>query len=287
MKYYPYICSIKVNLYEEVYLFLFFFLLMLGLGYFYLFFRWKHLWTLEKPQKVYCVKNQQNDTLRVVMIGDSWAGMHRAFDNYLQRQLTKSVGCPVSFESKGKGGEKTKGIYQLLFEDSSYGTQTLISSGADYCVISAGINDAAANLGTEQYCHYYIQILEFLLNNQIKPVILEFPNVNIRAIYKDKPIKDLCLDFLKSVMTHSGMYDYSDYREALKSTLYEKHLTDHVIYVSAQEWNGTSDEINVNIFLEDQIHLNQKGYELLDSCIAQKIAKDYNNRRMPILSTSQ
>ena len=252
-----------------------------------MFYRWKHLWEQESPRPIYQITHQHDDTLRVVMIGDSWAGMHRPYNIFLHSQLQEASGCPVLFESNGKGGEKTKGIYQLLFEDKGNGTRALISSAPDYCIISAGINDAAANLGPKQYCHYYCQIIELLLYNQIKPVVLDFPNVNMWTIFKHKPIMDICTDYLKSMMTHCGLYEYSDYREALRISLVERNLMEQIIYIPASEWYGKSYDVNMDFFLNDQIHLNQKGYELLDICLAKKIAKDYNSRRIPLLSINQ
>ena len=256
-------------------------------GYSYLYFRWRHLWALEPPRQLYQIVRHQDDTLRVVMIGDSWAGMHRPFDDFMQAQLQKLSADLVLFESKGKGGEKTKGVYQLMFEKSGYGTKSFIACSPDYCIISAGINDAAANLGEKQYCYYYCQIVELLLNNHIKPVVLDFPDVNMWTIYQEKPFKNLCSDFMRSMMTHCGMYDYSGYREALKSILEKNGLMDSVLYIPICEWYGASYEVNFDLFLEDQIHLNSRGYKLLDICLARNIAKDYNNRRMPHLSISQ
>ena len=272
----------------KFFIFLTFLFVMIVLGgYFYLFSRWKHLWKLELPQESYHIAHHQDDTLRVVMVGDSWAGMHHPYDEFLQSELLKASGVPVVFESKGKGGEKTKGIYRLMFEETGYGTRLLMTSSPDYCIISAGINDAAANLGPQQYCYYYFQIIELLLKNQIKPVVLDFPNVNIWTIFKHKPIKDLCADYLKSMMTHCGMYEFSGYREALRILLVERHLMEQVIYIPVSEWYGKTYDVNMDFFLDDQIHLNQKGYELLDICIAKKIAKDYNSRRIPLLSINQ
>ena len=99
--------------------------------------RWSPIWEMEKPHADYQISHHSDDTIRVIMIGDSWAGMHTDYDNGLQMQLQKLLPRPVAFESKGKGGEKTKGIYRLLFEDSIYGFRPLISQSPDYCIISA------------------------------------------------------------------------------------------------------------------------------------------------------
>ena len=132
--------------------------------------RWKHLWALETNiASHYKIRPNKDSSLTVAMIGDSWAELHHEqnMDTYFSSILKQKIGRPVHVESKGKGGEKTRGIYKLMFDTDEFGTKPLLSLKPDYCIISAGINDAAANLGTKQYCYYYRQILDFLLANHI------------------------------------------------------------------------------------------------------------------------
>lgn len=262
------------------------FLLSLGVVgiYIYYYNRWKHLWALNAiiaPH--YEIQSNKNSSPRVVMIGDSWAGLHHEqnMDIYFSAILEQQISGAVLVESKGKGGEKTRGICKLMFETGEFGTKPLLSLKPDYCVISAGINDAAANLGTKQYCYYYRQILDFLLANGIRPVVLEIPNVNIWHLYGGKPFKDLVVDFVRSTMTGCKMYQYAGYRDALYRMLVNEKLMDKVVYVSMKDWNDASPDINSNLFMSDQIHLNRRGYEKLDSCIAIAIAKDLENSSNP------
>ena len=100
--------------------------------------RWKHLWALDVgilPK--YEIKQNVDTSLRVAMIGDSWAGIHHEhqMDAYLSAVLEQQIGRPVLVESKGKGGEKTRGIYKLMFETGEFGTKHLLASGPDYCII--------------------------------------------------------------------------------------------------------------------------------------------------------
>ena len=246
--------------------------------------RWKHLWALDTNiTPLYVIKSNSISSLRVAMIGDSWAELHHEqnMDTYFSSILKQKIGRPVYVESKGKGGEKTRGIYKLMFDTDEFGTKPLLSLKPDYCIISAGINDAAANLGTKQYCYYYRQILDFLLANRIRPVVLEIPNVNILHLYCGKPFKDLVVDFVRSTMTGCKMYQYAGYRDALYRMLVNEKLMDEVVYVSMMDWNDASPDINSNLFMSDQIHLNRRGYEKLDSCIAIAIAKDLENSSNP------
>lgn len=240
-------------------------------------YRWRNLWVFENERTPYPVMCHEDDTIRVAMIGDSWAEMHSTnkMDSILQLKISSQTGQPVIMISKGKGGEKSRGIYQLLFdENDKYGTKEIIASGLDYCIISAGINDAVVNLGSRLYCYHMRLIIKFLLFNKICPVLIEVPDVNIWKVHGHKPIKDLASDYLRSIMTHCKMYQMEEYRDSLRDMLMNESLMDSVIYIHANEWNGNDTDINRKLFLNDQIHLNKKGYELLDSCIAKKISFD-------------
>lgn len=245
-------------------------------------YRWQNLWVFENERTPYPVICHEDDTIRVAMIGDSWAEMHASnkMDSILQLKISSQTGQPVIMTSKGKGGEKSRGIYQLLFDDNDkYGTKEIIASGLDYCVISAGINDASANLGPRLYCYFMRHIIKFLLSNKIRPVLIEIPDVNLWKVHGRKPLKDLASDYLRSIMTHCKMYQMGEYRDSLRAMLINENLMDSVIYIHAYEWNGNDTAINQQLFLNDQIHLNKKGYELLDSCIAKKITSNIVSKR--------
>ncbi len=241
----------------------------------YYFNRWKPLWALDVPIEIYSVAHHQDDTLRIVMIGDSWVGMRTdSLSCVFQKRLSSITDRPVLLKTKGKGGEKSRGIYQLMFEEDRFGSKPLLLSGADYCIVFAGINDAAANLGQKQYVHYMNQIIDFLLANHIRPVLIEIPDVNIWNVYGKKPIKDLTVDYIRSLMTGCGMYHFSEYRDALKTMLKDSALNDSVLYVPMRGWNGDGEEFNRLLCLDDQIHLNPQGYIKMDSCIIESIRKD-------------
>ena len=234
------------------------------------------MWQLEKVRPVYEVAHYVDDTLRIAVIGDSWAVIHSdmMMDTLLAFQLHRLTGRPVMVKSKGKGGERSKGIYNLMFENEGLGTKPIITSGLDYCVVIAGINDAAGNLGTREYCHHMRLIMKLLLSNGIRPVLIEIPEVDIWNIYGKRPVKYIIADYIRSKMTGSTMYNCAEYRDALISMLVFENLLDSVVFVPVDSWNGNSPQINKNYFMDDLIHLNRKGYERFDSCIAVAIAND-------------
>ncbi len=241
-------------------------------GYYYL--RWKHLWVMERPIPIYRVEKNNDDTIRVLVLGDSWAAMHSDTDSVLCSLIHAKISNPVVVSSMGKGGEISRGIYRLLFDNDSLETKRIIEKGVDYCVVFAGINDAAANLGTKQFCFHYRLILDFLIQNGIKPVVIEIPDVDIWNVYGNKPMKDLLVDFVRSTMTECRMYSFHEYRNALKAMLLEQHLNEQIVYVPMTCWNASGACVNQDLFLNDRVHLNRRGYERLDTCIAEAIICD-------------
>lgn len=259
-------------------MFSFFAVILLAFAYYYN--RWKVLWELEDPRPIYTVLHHNDDTLRVIMIGDSWIEMYSELNQntMLQRMLGELTSVPVKVISKGKGHKRSRGIYDLMYKTEGYGTKTMIASGADYCIISAGFNDAGANLGTHQYCHYMRLIIKLLLVNGICPVFFEAPDVNIWKLYCERPFMFTIKDFIRSLMTGCRMYNYAEYREALYDMLLGEQLMDSVVYIDVNSWNRMGYKMNERLFLDDQIHLNVDGYNKLDSCLAVFIAADVQKR---------
>ena len=58
-------------------------------------------------------------------------------------------------------------------------------------------------------------------------------------------------------MTRCRMYQFDGYREALYQMLVNERLIDKVIYVSMNDWDDASPDIDNNLFMSDQIHLNR------------------------------
>ena len=58
--------------------------------------RWKYLWAVAIPEQHYSVLKVQDDTLRLLMIGDSWAGIHSELnmDSFLSSKLEQKAHRP-------------------------------------------------------------------------------------------------------------------------------------------------------------------------------------------------
>lgn len=219
--------------------------------------------------------NQTSDTLKVIFIGDSWATYHSKYDSHLKSILESKLKMPVTVNSRGSVGAKTKAIYINLSDCiSSMGTKELIDLSPKYAIISAGINDAVAKLGTRNYIHHYNLIIKNLLSVGVKPIILDMPQVDYRAIYSRENIIKKFRHLFSSWLTNAPLWSFDTYRNELKLMIQQEVSRNQIIYIPSSEWNSKGYADPRQLYLDDHIHLNEKGYLLLDSCIASHILSD-------------
>ncbi len=236
----------------------------------------------------YTISPRRSDSLRIVMIGDSWAGIHNAggYDIQLQKMIAAETGEKVSFKSSGLGGAKSGDIYKLMFGhatydgDKKYSTRSLLAAHPDYCIVSAGINDAAANIGYDTYHHNLSLIVDWLIKCDITPVIIEIPDVNLQLLYSGKPVYDKFTDWLRSCIAHCDMYNVSGYRLVQQKMMEQDRSTaGKIVYIDKDKWNRDGYRDTEQLYSDEQIHLNSYGYRKLDSCIATMVAADVKRRR--------
>ena len=252
-----------------------------------------------EEQQPYLVKQHQDDTWRVVVRGDSWSMFHNQLnrDSVLQSMLADRLHVPVKVRSRGKGGANSKEIYYYMFssltveseQSPDVCTQPLLEEHPDYCLISAGINDAAQGKGPDFFCQNYQYILRLLLYNHIRPIVLELPTVvmdnKLNFRFEDflnenrsfaKTRLKIRLGFkLSSLLNGADMDTVDECRDALKKMLELTDLMDSVIYIRTTDWNPDGYRDARGIYLDDGTHLNLAGYAVLDSCLAEAIRKDY------------
>lgn len=215
----------------------------------------------------------KNDTLRIAFIGDSWADYHHLYDSLLCSMIGGDDRL-VSVKSKGNVGAKSRGIYERM----STSTRPILKWKPHYCIISAGINDAVAKLGEDNYVHHYQLILRQLIRLGIKPVVLEVPDVNYRAIASRESWTMRLHHTLSSFLTGSKMYNFDSYRTSLKDAIDDLVRGGKVVYVPADAWNPMGYLDNRRLYESDETHLNPLGYHLLDSCIASVILRDMKQK---------
>lgn len=207
----------------------------------------------ETPQ---CHK-ELGDTLRLSVIGDSWAFRHQDYNASLAEELSKQTHRPVKVSSYGLSGKTSKEFYLCLFEDESI---SRVVDGTSFCFVSVGINDTYRKIGLTYYIHHTILILRYLLKKNITPILLEIPDYDIYYAYNHQTYDRKLLRRISMLITHSPLDCRREYREAMRQVLADEHLTDKVLVVSNQQWDMTH-------YVADRMHLNSQGYKALDSCI--------------------
>ena len=215
-----------------------------------------------------------HDTMTVIFIGDSWAAYHSQYDQHLKTCIETKVKRPTKVISKGIVGAKTKTIYTEMHTYSPSGTKELIELSPDYAIVSAGINDAIAKMGTENYCYHYNLIIKKLLSAGIKPIIIDMPQVDYRAVYQRESIIAQIRHHISSWLTDAPFWTFDSYRVALLSLINQNDIKNHLIYIPASKWNPKGYADPRMLYKEDHIHLNKKGYLYLDSCITSNIYYD-------------
>ena len=229
-----------------------------------------------------------DDTLRVAVIGDSWAEFHMTlscdtlFEIYGGILTTKPIKCMT----RGKGGAKTKDVYYFMFKSHTQEyswmhdicTQPLLEEHPDYCVIMVGINDSWKKRPVSYYTGNYRLIIRLLLANDIRPVVMEIPDFDMRNWLNVHRKRKSYLYRFYSVFTGVIEDDITPFREGLKDMLKETGLSDSVLFIPANHWIPKNHQYSEKIYQEDHVHINYQGYHVLDSCIVTEIIHDYNKR---------
>ena len=133
-------------------------------------------------------------------------------------------------------------------------------------------------MGKDYYVHHYMLILQQLLDLRIKPVVLEMPEVNYRAIAGREPWTMRLRHALSTLMTGSELYGFDSYKTGLIKAIKKANLQKRVVYISADTWNPDGYRDSRELYMPDETHLNSMGYGVLDSCIVAAILKDIGNK---------
>lgn len=218
------------------------------------------------------VCHTDSDTISVLLIGDSWAAYHQSHDLQLEKLLQQMTGRSVSVTSKGLVGAKTKAIYEALCDSVGCFLNEL-QQKADYCIVSAGINDAVAGMGPDNYTHHYTLIIRQLHRMGITPVIIDMPDVDYNKVRQREATLMGLRHRLMSLAMGIPDKDFRPYRNALREQLKAVDNNGSIIYVPHEEWNRQGVFDTRQLYLKDGIHLNSQGYSVLDSCLASHIAR--------------
>lgn len=153
-----------------------------------------------------------------------------------------------------------------------------IQQGYDYCFISAGINDTYKKMSISYYQKSMDCIIQFMLANHIHPIIQEIPDYNIQKAYENQLVKKKIIRRISMLINDTDLDCKQQFRDALDEFILAKGYLDKVTIIRYKSWNNSYENDLKELYIEDQMHLNEKGYAVLDSVIANEIIAHFSNQ---------
>lgn len=217
------------------------------------------------------IRAHNDDTIRICFIGDSWAEGHKSVKCVIDTLVGNATGKSVVVRTAGISGLTSKNIYYGMFRDDSM--KNVIEWGPDFCFVVAGINDSDRKIGTGYYRDNMKLIIELLLEHKITPVILEIPSYDICFSFERRNRLIKLQYLVSSILTWSKLDCINEYRIAYKNMIKAQGWGEKVITIWSDDWNPDGYMDKRNLYDEGLMHLNERGYLVLDSCIANKIVE--------------
>ena len=211
-----------------------------------------------------------DDTLRIAYIGDSWAFMHKDHHCQIVKILKDSLHQPTKVHSYGICGLTSKEIYENLFDNKDMRNKKQKRS-YNYFFISAGINDTYKKMSTTYYQQSMDAIIQFLLFNNIHPIILEIPDYDINKAYERQRTSRKLLRQISMHINNTPLDCKEMFRKALDQMIREKGYADKVSIIRYKTWNSNGAKDLSTMYVNDGMHLNEYGYSVLDSVVANEI----------------
>jgi lysophospholipase L1-like esterase len=218
-------------------------------------------------------KNKSN-FLTIGIIGDSWVSNNN-LDNYLHELLLKK-GLNNKIISSGNSSAKSKLIYQNIYKDSTeaFSSKSIINANPDYCIVVAGVNDAAGQLGAKFYAHHMHLIIKTLLHYNITPIVVELPEIGIIEYTNNTNLIYRLRYKLSAIFNNNGEIDnIKTYRKSLKDLLLRNKLLDKIIFVDYDKICPDYKNCK-SLYKKDGLHLNTIGNKVLSETIVEKLIEE-------------
>ena len=230
-----------------------------------------------KELPFYSVTVDNDTTLTIGIIGDSWVAGGK-LDSLLHNGLLEK-GFKNKILSSGHPGAKSKLIYQNLFEGkgNEHSSKFLIENRPDYCIVIAGVNDAASQIGGHFYSHHMCLIIKTLLHYKIKPIIVSCPEFGIKESIDNMNVLSKNRNIISAYFNNDGEIDnIKTYRKNLAEELDFENLKDSVILIDFD--NVCRDYNKCSELYANPSHLNRKGNEKLVQVIIDELIKEITTR---------
>ncbi|KMQ66913.1 hypothetical protein ACM46_05300 [Chryseobacterium angstadtii] len=208
--------------------------------------------------------------LQIGIIGDSWV-VRQNLDSLVEKKLSDK-GVHAEIYSSGNPGAKTSRIYENLFKEDAeeFSSRKVIEKKPDYCIVTAGVNDAAMHMGPDFYSHHMMMIIKTLLHYNIKPVVVSLPEFGVEEDFKNKNLISSLSNRGAELFLNGGTaFTIQDYRNALQEELKNSGLDQKVVILNFDEVSKDFDK-DRNLYA-DPLHLNKQGYQKFSEFLANGI----------------
>lgn len=242
-------------------------------------------YSLEKRHVFVPEKKHKNDTLRVGIIGDSWAtGI--TIDTIIRDEFIKR-GINTEVIAFGQPEAKTKEIYDNLYANPGqpYSSYEILHHNLDYCIILAGTSDAEGEMGAKFYAYYCSLIISDLARNNIEPVFVTMPEFGFKEEADSLDILKKVRNEVSSLLIDNGNTRSLDgYRKQASEMLKNTHLKDSTIIVP---FNLVCDDYEKHkILYRNTGHLSTVGKQKMGKVIVEYILKKAKAAKKKQLNTN-
>ena len=230
-----------------------------------------------KQLPFYSITVDKDTTLTIGIIGDSWVAGGK-LDLLLHNGLLEK-GFKNKILSSGHPGAKSKLIYQNLFEGkgNENSSKFLIENRPDYCIVIAGVNDAASQMGGHFYSYHMNLIIKTLLHYKIKPIIVSCPEFGIKETIDNMNVLSKNRNVISAYFNNNGEIDnIKTYRKILAEELDSENVKDSVILIDFD--NVCRDYNKCPELYANNSHLSKKGNEILCQIIINELISKINAR---------
>ncbi len=219
----------------------------------------------------YSINMSEKDTvLTIGIIGDSWVTRDK-IGSLLHASLQEK-GYANKTISSGHLGAKSKLVYQNLFKEDNqkHSSKFVIESRPDYCIVIAGVNDAASQIGAHYYSFHMVHIIKTLLHYKIKPIIVSLPEFGVEEVIENMNFLSRNRNVISAYFNNNGELDNIIlYRKTFIEELELEKLSDSVIHINFD--NVCSDYKRCLTLYSNPSHLSKKGNLKFTHVIANKL----------------
>lgn len=207
--------------------------------------------TMDPPDQFCSESGNQQSTLRILIIGESWAAKGRLLP-YVNEEIAKNTNKHTIVCTVGFSGRNAEKLYAEL--SNNYSDQywvKLFGSYPDKVILLTGVNDVAQHVGAKNYSNNLQKIINNFSKSEV--YVMEVPNVDV-FLNHGASIPRLAKRWGQWVINdRMEKNPISSYREYVKNTISNVTIIPFDPFLK-------DFESNKNSYTADGIHLTNKEF---------------------------